>query len=162
MQNIQFHFKFISNFARNWKKVSLPRAAPLKVASTNAASEETKSSATSVDSAVPSLSVRQKRDPILWTLPSGKFSSEKNQVFYEEFDDLMYAESGRNSSISKQKKTSISRGRNQISSADVTHMYLTRHRHLCGYSRYSQSNFTPEFVSRTSRTNFCGFTLVRK
>ena len=86
----------------------------------------------------------------------------------KNFDDdlLMYAESGTNSSISKQKKkTSISRGRNPISSAaDVTHMYLARHRHLCGYSGYSQSNFTPEFVSRTSSTaaNFCGFTFTRK
>ena len=61
--------------------MSLRRIAQLKVASTSAASEETKSSATSVDSAVRSRSAQHQLDLILWTLPSGKFSSEKNQIF---------------------------------------------------------------------------------
>ena len=74
--------KSVIKTVRNWKKASLRRTAQPKVASTSAASEETKSSATSVDSAVPSLSAQHQMGLILWTLPStGKFSSEKNQVF---------------------------------------------------------------------------------
>ena len=69
--------KFIENFVRNWKKVSLPRTAQPKVVSTSAVSEETKSSATSADSAVPSLSVQHPMGLISSTLLSGKFSSEK-------------------------------------------------------------------------------------
>ena len=57
--------------------MSLLRAAQLKVASTSAASEETKSSVTSVDSAVRSPSAQHLMGLILWTLPSGNFSSEK-------------------------------------------------------------------------------------
>ena len=53
---------------RNWKKVSLQGAAELKVASTSAASEETKSSVTSVDSAVRSRSAQRQMDLILRTL----------------------------------------------------------------------------------------------
>ena len=60
--------KSVIKTVRNWKKVSLRRAAQLKVASTSAASEETKSSVTSVDSAVRSLSAQHQMDLILWTL----------------------------------------------------------------------------------------------
>ena len=62
--------------------MSLQGAAELKVASTSAASEETKSSVTSVDSAVRSLSAQHQMDLILWTLPSGNFSSEKKSSFH--------------------------------------------------------------------------------
>ena len=71
--------KSVMKTVRNWKKVSLQGAAQLKVASTSAASEETKSSVMSVDSAVHSQSAPQQRDLISWTLPSGKVNSEKNQ-----------------------------------------------------------------------------------
>ena len=74
--------KSVIKTVRNWKKVSLRRIAQPKVASTNAASEETKSSVTSVDSAVPSLSAQQKMGLILRTLQSGKFTSEKKSSFY--------------------------------------------------------------------------------
>ena len=57
--------------------MSLPRTAQPKVVSTSAVSEETKSSATSADSAVPSLSVQHPMGLISSTLLSGKFSSEK-------------------------------------------------------------------------------------
>ena len=61
--------KSVIKIVKNWKKVSLRRTAQPMAASTNAASEETKSSVMSVDSAVHSQSAPQQRDLILWTLP---------------------------------------------------------------------------------------------
>ena len=88
--------KSVIKTARNWKKVSLRRTAQSMAASTNAASEETKSSVTSVDSAVLSLSAPHQRALILRTLPSGKFSSEnKSNLYFHikvenmNFDDFL-------------------------------------------------------------------------
>ena len=69
--------KSVMKTVRNWKKVSLPRTAQPKVVSTSAVSEETKSSATSADSAVPSLSA-----PHLMALISRTPSSGKLNIFY--------------------------------------------------------------------------------
>ena len=74
--------KSVIKTVRNWKKVSLRRTAQPKVASINAASEEIKSSVTSVDSAAPSLSAQQKMGLILRTLQSGRFTSENKSSFY--------------------------------------------------------------------------------